>query len=93
VDLDVVRGRPEQGGIVSQQSQCEVAALAQKRTHEAVRMIVIEMFGMRVAADRAEIALLGANLIHRFPRNAVLAQPVRLAAGSTVARLALAAEP
>jgi hypothetical protein len=92
VDLHVVGSGPQEGRVVAHESEGEVAPLAEEGSHETRLVVVIEVLGVGFAADGAPVALPRTEILDRFAWNAVLAQPVRLVAGATMARFALAPE-
>jgi hypothetical protein len=93
MDFDVVRCGPHQLGIVPQETECEVATLTQQGAYAAIDVVMIQVARVWFSAQRASIALLGADLIDPFTRHSVRAEPVCRVVTGVVAGLALATEP
>jgi hypothetical protein len=86
--LDVLRGRPEDGRIVPEQSESVVAALAEQRSDTTVVVIMVEVLRVGVSADGAPVALPRPQL-GEFPTcHSVGSVEVAVAARGVVATLA-----
>jgi hypothetical protein len=88
VALDVKRGEMEQTGIVTEETEPVIAALAQQLTDSAALMIVIEVLRTRIATDGAPVPLSGPKLCESLTGEPVLPIEISVAVRKALARLA-----
>jgi hypothetical protein len=91
--LDVLRSRPQDGGIVPQQAETLVASLAEQGSDPAVVVIMIKVLRISFPTDGAPVALCRSELEDLGLRQLVLPVEVGLRIGHAVAGPAPGAEP